>query len=261
MNHRSTLFVWALCLSLVSPLAQAVNCARNLTQANNPDSAYTDNGDGTVTHTPTGLIWKRCAEGQTWRSGTCTGVEFADSWGAALVQAATNSFAEKTDWRVPNVKELRSLVEECRSGPTINDTVFPNTPATVFWTSSPSVRNPDSAWQVNFQDGVNQYRSRDLAPASVRLVRGGLSSAAAVLTDSECFFDWAEVLLPTYLRPAKQPTQTVGTLQYREYPDSGVYFGLSGTTIVAIGGQVGTSLLTLGELSTYLPSARAAQCR
>ena len=44
--------------------------------------------------------------------GTVTNASLMDWLNTRAVQAATNSFAEKTDWRVPNVKELRSLVAE-----------------------------------------------------------------------------------------------------------------------------------------------------
>ena len=124
MNHRSILSALALCLGLVTSAAQAVTCAPNMT-ASNPDADYTDHADGTVTHVPTGLMWKRCAEGQSWTGSTCTGTESYHTWAQALTQAGASSFAGHGDWRLPNYKELLSLVEECRNDPAINDTVFP----------------------------------------------------------------------------------------------------------------------------------------
>jgi len=91
-----------------------------------PTSDFTDNGNGTVTHTKTGLMWKRCAEGQTWDGSTCTGNGTGMNWSDALTTAEGATFAGHSDWRLPNVKELYSIVETCGGGPAINQTVFPN---------------------------------------------------------------------------------------------------------------------------------------
>ena len=140
-------------LSLYAAPAQAVTCQGNIA-AVNPDSAYTNNGDGTVTHNPTGLTWKRCLEGQTWSSsGTCTGTGTAMPWATALKLATSSSYANQTDWRLPNIKELRSLVEECRSSPSINDTIFPNSSIANVWSSSPKWTYPSYVWGVSFDAG------------------------------------------------------------------------------------------------------------
>ena len=58
-----------------------------------------------MTHTPTGLVW------QAWdgSNGTCTGTAKAYSYADAM--KITSDFAGKTDWRVPNIVELNSLVD------------------------------------------------------------------------------------------------------------------------------------------------------
>lgn len=43
---------------------QAVTCEKNL-PASNPDAVYAEHGDGTVTDTRTGLMWKQCVEGRS----------------------------------------------------------------------------------------------------------------------------------------------------------------------------------------------------
>lgn len=149
--------------------AQAVPCQNNL-PASNPDSAYTDHGDGTVTDTRTGLMWKKCAEGLS--GATCqTGTMQDFSWEDALARAVASTFAGYTDWRLPNVKELSSLVEDCRENPSINTNRFPNSPGSFFWSGSPVANNSRIAWGVSFYDGVT---SNDLQTYSnrVRLVRG-----------------------------------------------------------------------------------------
>jgi len=57
-------------------------------------------------------------------------------------------------YRLPTVKELSTLVDlTVTPGPKIDQTAFPDTPATSFWTSSPYAGSPSAAWGVSFKDG------------------------------------------------------------------------------------------------------------
>jgi hypothetical protein len=139
----------------------------------NPDSIYIIHDDGTVTDTRSGLMWKRCSEGQTLAGNTCTGTVARQNWANTLAGAEASSFAGYTDWRLPNVKELGSLVETCRANPSINISVFPNTPLTpnpAFWTSSPTANLEGSAWFIGFDVGY-ALRSLRGGQAMARLVR------------------------------------------------------------------------------------------
>ncbi|CAK0754286.1 conserved exported hypothetical protein [Gammaproteobacteria bacterium] len=139
-----------------------------------PSTDYSDNGGGTVVHTPTGLIWKRCSEGQTWTGSTCSGDATTYTWDEAVT--LTGSFAGHDDWRVPTEEELISLVDYTirYPGPTINNTWFPNTPASYFWSASADANVSASAWFVHFDYGYahNLYK---FVSFQVRLVRGGQS--------------------------------------------------------------------------------------
>jgi len=151
--------------------ANSSHCINNIPPSN-PDSMYTIHGDGsTVTDTRTGLIWKRCVEGQTWTGSTCSGAHYPFSWAGALWYAESHVFAGHKDWRLPNVKELRSLVEECRFDPSINDTIFPNTSSWPFWSASPYADFSNNSWSVEFTHGhsANWIRGNDIT--HVRLVR------------------------------------------------------------------------------------------
>lgn len=164
----------AVSLLLTMPvLAQTVNL--NIEDIT-PDSRYTVNNDGTVTDNETGLMWMQCSEGQVWESnggaGNCTGAAATHTWDAALALANEKSFAGYSDWRLPDIKELLSLVAEDRYDPVINSTVFPATPSSHFWSGSPYAYTNTISWVVDFFSGHDGRHDRnDHFPA--RLVRSG----------------------------------------------------------------------------------------
>lgn len=127
---------------------------------------WTFSADGTeVTDNQTGLRWRRCSEGQTYSAGNCLGNAGAFTYEAALAHARA-----QTGWRLPNVKELSSIVDTDRQQPSIDLAVFPATPAYSYWSSSPYAGNADYAWGVNFYYGfVDPGRRND--STAVRLVR------------------------------------------------------------------------------------------
>jgi len=71
----------------------------------NPDygiNDFVDNGDETISDNATGLMWQKADDGQ------------ARDWENALEYAENLSFAEYTNWRLPNAKELESIVDYTR---------------------------------------------------------------------------------------------------------------------------------------------------
>ena len=129
-----------------------------------PTSQFKDNSDGTITDLKTKLIWKKCIEGLTWQSATntCTddpNVEDMMTWQEALAKAAqlnaNGGLAGATNWRLPNIKELSSIIENACYGPSINLNVFPDSPSGIFWSSTPYIGANDYAWSVRFNYGQN----------------------------------------------------------------------------------------------------------
>jgi hypothetical protein len=160
-------------LTFVQPLhAEAVQICRNDITPTTPTQDFTRLDDGTVTHNKIGLMWMRCALGQNWNGATCTGIGQAYNWQEALQAAEDSSFAGYSDWRLPDIKELSSIVEQACVEPAINATVFPATPLTGFWSASPYALVAYSAWGVLFGNG-NDGISGESAGFRVRLVRGG----------------------------------------------------------------------------------------
>lgn len=130
-------------------------------------SRYAYSADGSeVTDAQTGLIWRRCTVGQTWSNGTCTGGLTVFRHEEALAHAMTQS-----GWRLPNVKELASLVDTSSARPAVNVTAFPGTPTATYWSSTPDVQLPSSAWSIDFGSGVVASTGRNTFGVLARLVR------------------------------------------------------------------------------------------
>ena len=174
MSSRTALAL-VLAGALAAPAVPAQICNPAIRRSA-PDSRYVVNAaQGTVLDKQTGLTWKRCVEGRSGADCGAGSVTYL-SWEGALSQAAASAFAGYKDWRLPNSKELESLVEVACYAPALNATVFPNDPAAndpaaYVWASSPFAYGASNAWGVNFSHG-GSYNNFNYYYA-VRLMRGG----------------------------------------------------------------------------------------
>lgn len=168
--------------------------------ASTPTANFLFYQNGTVFDTVTGLMWERCPEGRTYNdNGTptdfnddiCSGSTKTYVWKDALQVASSSSFAGYSDWRVPNVKELRSIIERAcifqtstaGTDPAVNSIVFPGGSAITYtyWSSTPSnsynttTGTYPNTWVVSFYDGTVYQIPKTSTQfiAKVRLVRGG----------------------------------------------------------------------------------------
>jgi hypothetical protein len=73
---------------------------------------FHDNGDGTVTDRATGLTWMKADSGHLKAGKKRDG---AMNWEEALAWAESLELAGHSDWRLPDAKELQSLVDYTRS--------------------------------------------------------------------------------------------------------------------------------------------------
>ena len=164
-----------LTLLAMSYAVQAQTCKPESIPASTPNSQLQDNGDGTITDRKTGLIWKQCLEGQSGSDCASSGVEIF-SWQQALQRAQTvnsgGGFAGASVWRVPTIKELRSLVEQQCADPAINLTRFPNPGSDFVWSSSAVAGSTNYAWYVVFYNG-NTFWDDKGGYGQLRLVRSG----------------------------------------------------------------------------------------
>ena len=130
---------------------------------------FTDHGNGTVTDNLTGLMWIKDSQ-QICES-------YYVIWQVALDLCNDLDYASYDDWRLPNLRELESLViwEHSPSlpigHPFINQILFR------FWSSTSKANTvsnyPDYAWTVDFTNGIREYGLKSHTFAYVRPVRGG----------------------------------------------------------------------------------------
>ncbi len=114
------------------------------------EGRFTDNGDGTVTDHCTGLMWQKDTadvngDGRVspeWDGGDLV------QWCNALTYCEGLSFAGHDDWKLPDVRELQSIVDYGRFGPAM-DPVFGAFPDW-YWSSTSNAVFPFEAWLVHF---------------------------------------------------------------------------------------------------------------
>lgn len=130
---------------------------------------YVIHNNGTVTDTETGLMWKRCSEGQSGEDWSPHPARY--TWNEAMRKFRERvGFAGYNDWRMPTIDELKTLVDK-NYMPSINQVVFPNTAMFYYWSST---ENSDFLPQyIYFGNGSNGRCGRGY-DGVVRLVRSGL---------------------------------------------------------------------------------------
>ncbi|MCW5892062.1 MAG: DUF1566 domain-containing protein [bacterium] len=154
------------------------------------DARYTDNGDGTITDQVTGLTWEKLGDdGSIHRSDGVYGFAEAINLKIAALNAG-GGFAGHIDWRLPNRRELESLVDSSALDPAVrpvfDDACSPGcsalecscTQPAPYWTSTAYQADPSNAWIVDFYQG-RVFAIGFSAQARVRAVRGGVHVAAA----------------------------------------------------------------------------------
>lgn len=174
ISLRKFLSVGLIVLSYSLPVGAQV-CNQQI-PASTPMQRFSILDNGTVQDKNTGLIWMRCAVGQTWDGKTCRGSAQLFSWDQAQLltqqraqQGAQQENFARFNWRLATVKEFSSIVELQCENPAINADVFPNTPSFHFWTATAFSNKAQSHWLIQFQYGEN-HTDLDSTLAHIRLV-------------------------------------------------------------------------------------------
>jgi sugar lactone lactonase YvrE len=156
---------------------------------------YIDNGDGTMRDRTTGLMWeKKCDcpgdlhhyhREHHWSDGDALTIW---DWLDAVNSEGGTGFAGHRDWRIPNVKELHSLVDYERFNPAapaafdaaacglgctdLGKVTCSCTESNAYWTSTTFAEDSTLAFTVGFNIGLIGEISKQ-AGLPVRAVRGG----------------------------------------------------------------------------------------
>jgi hypothetical protein len=119
---------------------------------------FTDNGDGTITDHATGLMWSQDDSGDGVNTGPRSGMNWEDAL-AWVEQKNAENYLGYSDWRLPNAKEMQSIVDYDRApdatGSAAIDPVFNITQITNeageadypwFWTSTTHIKSNGSGF-------------------------------------------------------------------------------------------------------------------
>lgn len=114
-----------------------------------------------VTDNKTGLVWQDDVSGAT-------------SWQGAINHCEALTLGGESDWRLPNVSELDSIIDRVSPvDPRINN-IFVNIASGMYWTSTTNAQYPDFAWYAHFTPGnLFNNGSKEYDSKYVRCVRAG----------------------------------------------------------------------------------------
>lgn len=178
LSPKPSLAIFIALCSLLRPLPSLAQVCNQNALITTPTHRFIDNSDGVIIDTKNHLMWQKCVDGRT--GVNCeTGVTQTYSWQAALQRAEslnnTTGFAGFVDWRLPNAKELLSIIERSCMDPALNLQVFPTSSnAFGLWSSTPyidPINNNDKALEAGFSGLGGLTDTFKIHPRAIRLVR------------------------------------------------------------------------------------------
>ena len=81
------------------------------------------------------------------------------------------SLGDHDEWRLPNINELKTIIDRSRTNPAIVST-FEHTSSGNYWSSTTSEDYHERAWRVGFNNGFVDYKSKSNS-YRIRCVRDG----------------------------------------------------------------------------------------
>lgn len=148
-----------------------------------PTAHATYTSDYTTTDNATGLVWKTCSQGLS--GATCaSGTAVLPTWANAELDATNgckslntansgSGYAGRTNWRLPTVQELSTLVDAGKTTAPKIDAAFPATQSANYWSSTTSATGTGNALYVTFNGNVANVNTATKGTSSyVRCVSG-----------------------------------------------------------------------------------------
>ena len=130
--------------------------------------AKTIDGDDVVLDRATGLMWPA-----DMLEAGCNGGATSD-WAFAVNYCFALTFAGFSDWRLPNAKELVTLLDFGVPPPTIDPDFFVNTVTAAYWTSTTTLENTSNAYCVLFGARILWDAAKTVITYRLRAARKGL---------------------------------------------------------------------------------------
>lgn len=121
-----------------------------------------DCGDSTVIYLDEKLCWQQSANSKV------------TNWAEAESYCNSLTVGENDDWRLPTLFELGSIVDKSYETISINDTVFRDTEAKHYWSSTAYEFKDQAHWYVHFEIGHQAYALDFSKNYGVRCVRDNL---------------------------------------------------------------------------------------
>ncbi|MCJ8311455.1 MAG: DUF1566 domain-containing protein [Saccharospirillaceae bacterium] len=148
-------------------IAWAHSC-NELSKNTAPTDRFEIMNDGVVIDKATGLMWSRCALGQSWDGVQCLNYETSFFYLEAVEQIELLTLAGFDSWRMPNVKELSSIVDRNCREPSVNFEIFPGMHSRPYWTSTKS--NNYNIYGIDMANG-NFYPMSEIYQSPTLFVR------------------------------------------------------------------------------------------
>jgi|GEM_PF-2839450 len=125
-----------------------------------PSPRFTDNEDGTVTDNLTSLVWLKdanCDGHKIWNDAVDWAANLCDNCldcGGTDNDCGLSDGSVKGDWRLPNVKELFSLIDSGQYTPALpSGHPFTSVQSNVYWSSTTIPFSTGKAWYINVDSG------------------------------------------------------------------------------------------------------------
>ena len=119
-----------------------------------------DNTKLVVNDTKTGLMWQDDVVGSTM------------DWSTAITTCENLTLGGYSDWRLPNIRELKSIDDRTRANPAISPNFTAIAPG-YCWSSTTYASDSSYAWGVDFNLGNDVWDDKTDS-SYVRCVRGGI---------------------------------------------------------------------------------------
>ena len=176
-------FHFTLAQSVLKSMKRLPDTGQNTSYTNTPGEDadyninppfYLNNGNGTITDTITGLMWQQVDGGEM-------------TFDKATTYANDLVLGGFSDWRMPTVLELHSILHLDKNNPALNTTYFTSPSAQYWWSIQKQVNDATKAWVTNAGGGLGNHPISETVSAGgtkkfhVRAVRD-VSSPTTIAT-------------------------------------------------------------------------------